>query len=143
MAKSAWLAGLGYVIVLAILPLLGAWARREIRPACAHDGGAIEPRFRVRVQDADGTDYEFCCIACAQAWLAQASRPVRSIHVTDEISGAELDATDAIFVRSQVVTNRATGNRVHVFQRAGDAEHHALSAGGRVLSGADHPFATQ
>jgi hypothetical protein len=143
MAKSEWTVGLIYVGVLALLPVLGYWARRDPRPTCAHNGCKIEPLYRVRVIDADGRDRAFCCIGCAQAWLRRQSQPPRNIRVTDENSGAEVDAAAATFVRSLVVTNRITGNRIHAFANRSDAESHAQSLGGRILDAAEKPFAGQ
>ena len=47
------------------------------------------------------------------------------------------------FVRSPVVTKASTGNRIHAFRNHTDAERHAATARGRILSGADRPFADE
>ena len=52
----------------------------------------------------------------------------------------EVDAASAWFVRSQVVTNPVTGNRVHAFRNPDDARRHAEAFGGVLLSGAERPF---
>jgi len=67
------------------------------------------------------------------------SKP-RSVRVTDEASGKLIDAGDAHYVRSSVVTNPATGNRVHAFRNRADAEKHADIHGGTVLSESERPF---
>jgi hypothetical protein len=73
-------------------------------------------------------------------WLdARRDRP-RAVLVTDEATGEEYETTEVIFVRSSVVTQAATGNRVHAFRNRRDAEKHAAGAGGRILEGADRPF---
>ena len=61
--------------------------------------------------------------------------------MTDEAGGIELEAGEALYVRSTVVTNAVTGNRRHVFRRDADARKHAEAANGRRLLGADRPFA--
>lgn len=146
MRKSEWLRGVAFVCLLAALPFLGHWARRGAPVACAHDGAAIDPLYRVRVIDAGGTTLDFCGIACAENWLRSASkaspassRP-RAILVVDELTGAELDADDAYFVRSLVVTNATTGNRIHAFKSKTAAEHHARSLSGRLLEDDERPF---
>jgi len=140
MTKSEWIIGLAFVCVLAALPLAGHWARRGAAQSCAFDGAIIDPIYRVRVGDADGQDLEFCCIGCAEQWLGRAVRQPRAILVTDEVGGEALDAATAFFVRSRVVTQRTTGNRIHAFRTRGDAEHHAASVSGRILDGSDRPF---
>jgi hypothetical protein len=140
MARSEWIAGLLFVAVLAVLPIVGQRARRSAIRFCAFDGGQIDSLYRVRVVDAGGNDHEFCCIACAAQWLKRDGRAPRAVFVTDEIGGAELDAVDATFVRSLVVTNRTTGNRIHAFRSKTDAQHHAAAVGGRVLDASDQPF---
>ena len=59
---------------------------------------------------------------------------------SDEVSGEPVDARSAHYVRSDVVTTPATGNRVHVFRRRVDAERHAALFAGTVLTGAERPF---
>jgi hypothetical protein len=140
MKKGEWITGTAYVAVLAALPLVGYWARIDAQPSCAFDGSHIDPLYQVRVVDADGRDREFCCVGCAEHWLQQETRTPQAIVVTDEISGETLDAAAAVFVRSLVVTQRTTGNRIHAFRSARDAEHHARYAHGQVLDGSERPF---
>ena len=127
------------VLVVVGPPLVGKWARREAAPGCAHDGLRIEARYRVRVEDRAGASLEFCCVHCAALWLEQAEPPA-AVYVTDETGGGEVDARSAFFVRSSVVTNPITGNRVHVFRDRSAAEEHARVFRGRELLGAERPF---
>jgi hypothetical protein len=140
MAKSEWITGFLYVAVLALLPFVGHWARRDAGQTCAFDGSPIEPIYRVQVVDAKGQDRVFCCIGCAQTWLRRQPHAPRFVLVIDEISGTTLDARAAVFVRSLVVTNRVTGNRIHAFRRENDAAEHARAMGGRVLDAAETPL---
>jgi hypothetical protein len=135
--RSLLLVGLLLVVGL---PLAGRWARGRAEPRCALDGLAIEPLYRVRVVDPSGAAHEFCCVGCASRWIArQADRPA-AVYVTDEATGAEIDAGSAHFVHSTVVTNPVTGNRTHVFRSRADAEEHARQYSGWMLTGAERPF---
>jgi hypothetical protein len=133
--------GLVYLGVLAVLPVAGHWLRRDDGPFCAHDGGKIDARYRVRVVDTAGRDHEFCCIKCAEAWLAHEESP-RAVFVTDEVTGQEVEAPSAFFVRGTAATSRVTGNRVHAFRSERDAEEHAR-LGGRLLTGSERPFSNK
>src|ERR1700722_15066062 len=140
MRKSEWIAGLLYVAVLAGLALAGHWARQSSEPTCAHDGGKIEPCYRVRIVDDRGRDFEFCCIHCAELWLKGEQTKPQAVRVTDEVSGEEIDASAAHFVRSLVITNPTTNNRVHAFLKLSDAETHARTCYGRLLDDSERPF---
>jgi hypothetical protein len=74
-------------------------------------------------------------------WAKQQSQPIKSVRVTDEATGAEFNGEDAFFVRSLVVTNSSTGNRIHVFRKLEDAERHAQLSRGTILTGDERPFA--
>src|SRR5437764_194865 len=139
MRHKKWITALAGLLALAALPLLGHWARHAPAGRCSLDGVPITPVYRVRVRDHRGGDHGFCCIRCAELWLAR-SPPAHAVWVTDEASGHELDARAAFFVRSSVVTTPTTGNRVHAFARQEDAERHADVAHGRLLDGPERPF---
>jgi endogenous inhibitor of DNA gyrase (YacG/DUF329 family) len=140
MRRSEWLGGLLLVGILASLAVLGPWRRKVSQPVCAADGGRIETAYRVRIVDELGSAHQFCSIRCGEMWLqAWAGRP-QAIWVADEITGAELDARTAYFVRSLIVTSRSAGNRLHAFRLAEDAEEHARTCSGQVLRDGDRPF---
>lgn len=122
------------------LPLVAHWARRDRPAGCALDGVPIEALYRVRVLDRDGHAHDFCGPRCARLWLKRHARPVRAVRVTDETTGAEVDAGAAWYVRSAVATARAVGARVHVFARRADAERHAATFAGTVLEGDERPL---
>ena len=127
-----------------LLPLLGSWLRRQEGQGCALDGQAINPAYRVRIVDQGGESRVFCCIRCGELWLARAAeKKPREIWVTDETSGREIRAAEAFFVRSRIFTNQPAQDRVHAFHRIEDAESHAESFAGTVLSGEKRPFAGQ
>jgi hypothetical protein len=141
MRKSEWITGLVYLLVLSVLPLAGHWARSGAERTCAHDGGVIRPEYRVRIVDEHGCDVVFCCIHCAEAWLKQQKANPKAVWVTDETSGEEIEAGSAYFVRSMVVTNSSTLNRIHAFRTESDAEEHARNSAGLMLDNAERPFA--
>jgi hypothetical protein len=137
--RSRLLLVLAALLVVVGLPLLGKWARRHQPPRCELTGLRIESPYQVRVVDQAGRSHRFCCVRCARRWLArQADRP-QAVYVTDEGSGAEIDARSAYFV-SAVVTNRITRNRVHAFRDRAEAEKYARAPGARALTGDDRPF---
>jgi hypothetical protein len=125
---------------MAVLLVAGNWSRQEDRRLCIHDGVKIEPRYRVRVVDRCGNDCEFCSITCAELWLKHTKMEPKSIFVTDETSGDEIDAASAYLVRSLVVTNPISNNSVHAFQSLANAENHARFASGVLLVGDERPF---
>ena len=132
---------LAVVAVAAVAGLAGSYARRSPTGRCALDGAVIEPIYRVRIVDELGQDRLFCCIRCAELWLEARPEKPRAIFVTDEASGAEVPAEQAFFVRSAVVTTPTTRNRVHAFRERYDAERHAATAHGRLLTGEPQPLA--
>ena len=136
---SRWQVFLILQAVIVGLALGGVSLRRSGPGRCALDGLAIEPLYRVRVDERDGESRVFCCIRCAELWLAQAEPP-RAVFVTDEASGEEIPARQAWFVRSSVVTQPATMNRIHAFKNRADAERHAATARGRLLKEEDRPL---
>ncbi len=138
-SKAPWIVGLAVLAAAVALPLAAHWMRGALPPGCALDGAPINPAYRVTVVDAGGEGHAFCCLRCAQLWLAGRPEP-RSVTVTDEAGGGELDAAAAYYVRSQVVTTPAVGNRIHVFRSLADAEKHADEHGGKVLTGSERPF---
>jgi hypothetical protein len=141
MTPTRWLIVLAGLAVVFGLPLLGKWARGPRAATCALDGVAIDPVYRVRVVDDQGTDRQFCCIQCAALWLSRQPAKPRAVWVTDETTGREIDAASAWFVRSLVVTEAHTRNRVHAFGSAADAGRHARAAYGAVLPDSESPFA--
>jgi hypothetical protein len=121
-------------------PLIAHGLRDHAGPGCASDGVPLEGAPRVRIADADGTARTFCSIGCAVRWLRVCGRPATSVEVTDEVSGALVDAATAFFVRSPVIAQPATGDRMHAFRNEADARRHIEAHGGRLLTGKGRPF---
>jgi NosL len=140
-SRTLWIiAGLGLVIGL---PLLGRWSREHAPTRCALTGLTIEPRFRVRLVEAGGLSWDFCCIQCAEGWLARRKNRTSAIYVTDEASGNLIDARTAFLVHSSAITNSITGNRIHAFRNQADAQNHARALHGEELNGSERPFKSE
>lgn len=132
--------GLAGLLVAASLPFVGAHLRGARENRCNWDGLQIEPVYKVLIVEPASPPLQFCCVSCAERWLERVSIPSGRILVTDEVSRGRLEAANAHYVRSAVVTNVTTGNRIHVFRSAVDAKAHADSAMGRILAGSELPF---
>jgi hypothetical protein len=135
--KTWWLPVLA---LLLSLPLMARWIRGPVENRCALDGSVIDPRYQVEVTDSAGNVQQFCCASCAEVWLKRHHDLPRDIIATDETSGQCIPAASAWYVRSQVVTNRVIGCRLHIFRSGSDAVKHAAAFGGRVLSEDEKPF---
>ena len=140
---------LTYAVALTIaagLPFVSVALAPVDAARCVRDGVEIGALLRVRVVAEGGTSSAFCSIRCAEEWIAHAARAGDAgrlrVLVADEKSGAEIDARDAVFVRSRILTLRTTGERIHAFGSRADAEAHAAAFGGTLLDGVERPFRT-
>jgi hypothetical protein len=131
------------VLVLAVLvlaaPLAGRWWRDREGSRCAWDGLPIQALYRVRAVDEAQLSRTFCCVRCAEFWCAEHGA-APAVYVTDEASGTEIDAAAAWFVQSTVPTNPITRNSIHAFRERADAQQHAETFGGRLLTDDERPF---
>jgi hypothetical protein len=92
---------------------------------CETDGQPLSPALRVDLKMPGGAWRAFCTIECARRWLARQPRAVpEEAVVRDALTGEPLDAYVAFFVRSEVVTNRSSGNNIHAFRFRTDAMEH-------------------
>lgn len=127
------------VAAAASLPAAGRFLRRGGPPRCDEDGVALERGAVARVESA-GRERAFCCVSCADAWLRRERPEDAEVRVTDETSGREIDAREAVFVESLVVAVRPTGCRIHAFAERSDAERHVREYRGFVLEGDERPL---
>jgi hypothetical protein len=133
-SKLIWSLVIGSLLAVGV-PLAAKWARQSDRARCALDGHRIHPVYQVRLVDSAGQSHRFCCMVCAQLWIKREGKEPAAAYVTDEVSGTEINADDAFFVRSTVITNHVTGNNVHVFMHRTQAEKHARLYQGCLLGG--------
>ena len=122
------------------VPIAGSWLRNGRKDRCALDGCAIEPAFQVLLMAEREKSYRFCCVNCAEIWFERSAIEPQGIIVTDEVTGKQIDAAIAHFVRSSVVSVPTSGSCIHVFANAADAEQHAETCQGTVLSESERPF---
>ena len=140
MGRQFWFTSLVVAVLAVGLPCLGTWSRRQRLPQCAVDGVAVEPIYAVEIAAAEGQSRRFCCIRCAEYWLARNPSPSTVVQVTDEVTSQPIASQEAFFVRSSVLTNAVTGNRIHAFADRADAEAHANQFRGKLLTGDERPF---
>jgi hypothetical protein len=140
MGRGFWWSAVLVGAVAVGLPFLGTWARRQRLPQCALDGVPIVPTYAVEITVPERPPRGFCCIRCADYWLEKESPASPVINVTDEVTSQAIDAADAYFVRSTVVTNPVTQNDIHAFADRDDAERHAAQFRGRLLEDEERPF---
>jgi len=128
---------LGAIALLGIaaLPLMAERLRPRVE-RCSMDGVAVVPSFRVRAGE-----HVFCGVTCAEAWLARSGVAPDGIRVTDCVTGREIAAPEAWFVRT--LGNRSDGapDAIRVFAGRKEAEGHVEAYGGTILVGALRPFA--
>jgi len=98
---------------------------------CSLDGAMLDLTRSVELVTGETTSARFCSLACAESWPEVAPGAWWRVH--DEVSGAPLDAGDAVYVESPIVTVRARGERRHVFAEARDALAHCEAFAGRLI----------
>ena len=140
MIPKSWIAIAIVAIICAALGSMAAIATRSDAPRCAMDGVLLPPATHVRFEAERGAVRQFCSLKCAELWLAKSRERPATIRVVDERSGKMIDAADAHFVTSRVEIPAESGELRHVFARQSDADAHAGSYRGRLLTGADAPF---
>jgi hypothetical protein len=104
------------------------------------DGARVDPGFRVRVVEGDGTAEVFCGVECASRWLSRQDPDGVHILVTDSRTGAELDAASASYVLALSTMHDGAPDPIRVFARRGDAERSVAAYGGELLTGRERPF---
>lgn len=106
---------------------------RNTPSICSLDGSAIHPLYEVTIIKKDNSSLRFSCIVSAQIWLRENSKEVFYILVTDEPSGEKINASDAYYVASDVITTPHTGNGIHVFGKKSLAQEHARAFNGKLI----------
>jgi len=111
--------------------------RKSIENRCDYDGVKIEPIYAVYFTFQDGTEKKFCSIACASLSFPELKSRIKEVVVVDERSGTKINASQALFVESEVVTVPHVKNRIHVFANREDALKHIENFKGRWVK---NPF---
>jgi len=127
-----------FVIFLIIPLVLGCKGERKfIENRCDYDGVKIEPLYAVNFTLQDGTEKNFCSIACASMSFLALKKQIKEVRVVDEPSGNKINASDAFFVESEIVTVSHVKNRIHVFANKEEALKHIQKFKGNWV---ENPF---
>ncbi|TDJ73990.1 MAG: hypothetical protein E2O39_05145 [Planctomycetota bacterium] len=126
----------GTVFALSMLSRWDVFERRAQR--CSLDGNRIAPVHRVDLMAEREVLASFCCVRCASEWPDV--RDGSYWRVRDELTGEVLDANEACFVESGVVTVPSRQDHVHVFASWADALSHVAEFGGERI---DQPLASR
>jgi ribosomal protein L24E len=124
-----------FVIISLVLGCQGE--KKTIENRCDYDGVKIEPLYGVYFTLQNGTEKKFCSIACASMSFPALKKQMRQVRVVDEPSGNKIDASQALFVESEVVTVPHVKNRIHVFAKKEDALKHIQKFKGNWV---ENPF---
>jgi hypothetical protein len=100
---------------------------------CDFDGTTIRAAYRVDIIQADHQRKKFCSLYCAVQWHRQNPGLAAQIRVVDEPSGNTIDARQAVYVRSKVISVPEVKNSLHVFAKSEDAQAHARQFEGRIV----------
>jgi len=127
-----------FVIFLIIYLVLGCQGeRKSVENRCDYDGVKVEPLYTVYFTLQDGTEKKFCSVACASLSFPELKSRIKEVIVVDERSGAKINASQALFVESEVVTVPHVKNRIHVFANKEDALKHIQKFKGNWV---ENPF---
>jgi hypothetical protein len=111
--------------------------RKPIEDRCDYDGVKIEPLYAVYFTLQEGTEKKFCSIVCASLSFPELKSRIKEVIVVDERSGTKINASQALFVESEVVTVPHVKNRIHIFAKKEDALKHLQKFKGRWV---ENPF---
>ena len=111
--------------------------RKSIEGRCDYDGVKIEPIYAVYFTLQEGTEKKFCSIVCASLSFPELKSRIKEVIVVDERSGTKINASQALFVESEVVTVPHVKNRIHVFAKKEDALKHIQKFKGKWI---ENPF---
>jgi len=136
-SKKRWIA----LFITFVIISLGSGCKGEKKPIedrCDYDGVKIEPIYAVYFTLQNGTEKKFCSVACASMSFSALKKQIREVRVVDEPSGNKINASEAFFVESDVVTVPHVKNRIHVFAKKEDALKHIQKFNGRWVGNPFH-----
>jgi hypothetical protein len=120
----------GTVFALSMFSRWDVFERRAQR--CSLDGNRIAPVHRVDLMAEREVLASFCCVRCASDWPDVEDGSYW--RVRDELTGEVMDADEACFVESGVVTVPSRQDYVHVFASWADALAHVTEFGGERIA---------
>ena len=127
-----------FIIFVIISLVLGCQEeKKSIESRCDYDGVKIEPLYAVYFTLQDGAEKKFCSMACASLSFPELKSRIKEVVVVDERSGTKVNASQALFVESEMVTVPHVKNRIHVFSKGEDALKHIQKFKGRWV---ENPF---
>lgn len=132
-------------ILFFLVLVLIAWfsgQNRQSSETCRVDGTGIVPITRVVLIDEKGEESLFCSLCCAKTWLTgheelipQLAAGKASLTVVDEISGQEIDASLAYWIKSKEYSRQENRCQNHVFSDKQAASKHLRQHQGEELPG--------
>jgi hypothetical protein len=131
--KKEWIF---FLLIIFVLLTFGC-KKNTPQDRCDYDGAKIEPLYAVYFTLQDGTEKKFCSIACASLSFPELKIRIKEIVVVDERSGTKINASQAYFVESEVVTVPHVKNRIHAFAKKEDALKHIQKIKGNWV---ENPF---
>jgi hypothetical protein len=137
-SKRKWIA---FSIIIGCVFLFFGWFLKQRAPGarCDYDGVNIQPLNEVSFILQDCSEKKFCSMICALRAVAQYNEKIKSILVTDEITGRKVKAEKAFFVESSVLTFPYVRNNVHVFASEESAQRHQNQYKGKSIP---NPFSS-
>ncbi len=127
-----------FFLIMNVIIFLILGCRKELPPIlCDHDRVEIHPIYAVYFSLKDSSEKRYCSIVCATLSFSKLKDRIRNVIVTDEVSGSKIDATQAFFVESEVITTLHVKNRIHMFSNREDAKKHLKRFNGRWI---ENPF---
>lgn len=128
----------GALIIATIISVLVVYPQHIYASSrCSLDGSRIQPLYEVIIVLRDKSIRRFSSIISARIWFRENSNQVSTILVTDEATGEKIDARQAFYVESKVITTPHTRNKIHVFGQREAAELHVLEFRGKLVN---NPF---
>lgn len=130
MTRGKLVVWFGFILVLS---LYSRWYTRYAgADRCSLDGNRITPIYRVDLMNGTESVASFCCVKCAAEWPDVPEGAYWQVR--DEKTGKLLDARQAAFVESSVVTVSSRQDRTHVFKKRMDAMAHAAEYDGYQIA---------
>lgn len=126
-----------FIIGVCIFSGIAAFYQGSHQAGCSLDGSEIHPLYEVIIIQKNSLSNNFACIASARIWFSENIEHISSVVVTDETTGEKINAQDAFYVLSEVVTTSYTGNRIHAFAEKRKARFHAGQFKGKLVK---NPF---